>query len=69
LLRNELWNDWDKVGQVNLSSSSEIGALVGGINSSRSPLSEASPTQNLSIESPIQVLVLFFVQTVLFFLK
>jgi hypothetical protein len=50
-------------------SSSEIGALVGGINSSRSPLSEASPTQNLSIESPIQVLVLFFVQTVLFFLK
>jgi hypothetical protein len=40
-------------------SSTEIGGLVGGINSTRSPLSEASPTQNLSIESPIQVPVCF----------
>jgi len=40
-------------------SSSEIGGLVGGMNSTRSPLNEASPTQNLSIESPIQVPVSF----------
>lgn len=28
-----------------------------GINTSRSPLSEASPTQNLSVESPVQVFI------------
>ena len=35
-------------------SSSEIGG-TGAINSVRSPMSEASPSQNPSIESPVQV--------------
>lgn len=41
-------------------SSSEIGGASTGVNSMRSPLSEASPSHNTSTESPIQVLNEFF---------